>query len=100
MLIQMASVSYPILPRLIYAVLWLMVFPAVIMLLLFRSLGQPAYRRHLAERFARYPTAASKEPLWCHAASMGEVHALKPLLVAMLRRRSPPKRSLQLELLE
>ena len=96
MLIQMASVSYPILPRLIYAVLWLMAFPAVIILLLFRSLGQPAYRRHLAERFARYPTAASKEPLWCHAASMGEVHALKPLLVAMLRPHSLPKRLPQL----
>lgn len=64
MLIQMASVSYPILPRLIYAVLWLMAFPAVIILLLFRSLGQPAYRRHLGERFARYPMAASKQPLW------------------------------------
>jgi 3-deoxy-D-manno-octulosonic-acid transferase len=83
MLIQMASVSYPILPRLIYAVLWLMAFPAVIILLLFRSLGQPAYRRHLGERFARYPMAASKQPLWCHAASMGEVHALKPLLLAL-----------------
>lgn len=83
MLIRMAPVSYPILPRLIYAALWVLAFPAVIALLLFRSLGQPAYRRHLAERFAHYPAAASREPLWCHAASMGEVHALKPLLLAL-----------------
>ena len=82
MLKQMASVSYPILPRLMYAALWLLAFPAVIGLLLFRSLAQPAYRRHLSERFARYPQAG-KAPLWCHAASMGEVHALKPLLAAM-----------------
>lgn len=82
MLNQMASVSYPILPRLIYAALWLLALPAVIGLLLFRSLAQPAYRRNLFERFARYPAAASA-PLWCHAASMGEVHALKPLLLAL-----------------
>jgi 3-deoxy-D-manno-octulosonic-acid transferase len=79
----MASVSYPILPRLIYAALWLLAFPAVIGLLLFRSLAQPAYRRHLSERFAIYPPAPAAAPLWCHAASMGEVHALKPLLLAL-----------------
>ena len=83
MLIQMASVSYPILPRLIYAALWLLAFPAVIGLLLFRSLAQPAYRRHLSERFAIYPPAPMAAPLWCHAASMGEVHALKPMLLAL-----------------
>ncbi|WP_297800910.1 lipid IV(A) 3-deoxy-D-manno-octulosonic acid transferase [Arenimonas sp. GDDSR-1] len=79
----MASVSYPILPRLMYAALWLLALPAVILLLLFRSLAQPGYRRHLSERFAVYPSASAAAPLWCHAASLGEVHALKPLLLAL-----------------
>ena len=66
-----------------YAALWLLALPAVILLLLFRSLAQPGYRRHLSERFAVYPSASAAAPLWCHAASLGEVHALKPLLVAL-----------------
>jgi 3-deoxy-D-manno-octulosonic-acid transferase len=79
----MASVSYPILSRLMYAALWVLALPAVILLLLFRSLAQPAYRRHLSERFSIYASPSGVAPLWCHAASMGEVHALKPLLLAL-----------------
>lgn len=82
MLNKMTPVSYPIRPRLIYAALWLLLFPAVIVFLFFRSLAQPAYRRHLLERFGHYPDAVPA-PLWCHAASMGEVHALKPLLLSL-----------------
>lgn len=65
-----------------YAALWLLALPTVIAMLFIRSLAQPAYRRHFAERFG-FLSAVGHSPLWCHAASMGEVHALKPLLLAL-----------------
>lgn len=82
MLIAMERLSYPILSRLIYSALWIGLFPAVLLLILFRSVRQSGYRRHLAERFGFYPSCR-KAPIWLHAASLGEVKAAAPLLNAL-----------------
>ncbi len=50
------------------------------MALLGRSLSQPAYRKRLNERFAWFFNPLQKNTLWFHAASVGEVNALKPVL--------------------
>lgn len=79
MLNAMKPLSYPILPRLLYALLWLVALPLLVLVLLARSLQQPAYRSFLRERVAMYPTAR-QEPIWLHAASLGEVQAAAALL--------------------
>jgi 3-deoxy-D-manno-octulosonic-acid transferase len=58
--------------------------------LLWRSLRGAAYHRHLGERFGwQAVTAAlwqeSAECLWFHAASVGEVQGIQPILVALHR---------------
>ena len=82
MLVAMERLSYPILPRLIYAGLWCLLLPALLLFIFFRSLRQPGYRRHLGERFGSYH-AHCKAPIWLHAASLGEVKAAAPLLAAL-----------------
>ena len=82
MLIAMERLSYPILPRLIYAGLWCLLLPVLLAYIFFRSLAQPGYRRHLGERFGRY-RALCHAPIWLHAASLGEVKAATPLLQAL-----------------
>ena len=82
MLVAMERLSYPILPRLIYAGLWCLLLPALLLFILFRSLRQPGYRRHLGERFGNYHTSCNA-PIWLHAASLGEVKAAAPLLQAL-----------------
>ncbi len=75
----MTSLSYPILSRGLYAAVWLLALPLLCLHLLYRSLAQPAYRRYLAERFGNY-TGNVKQPIWLHAASLGEVQAAATLL--------------------
>jgi 3-deoxy-D-manno-octulosonic-acid transferase len=82
MLVAMERLSYPILPRLIYAGLWCLLLPALLLFISFRSLRQAGYRRHLGERFGSYPMSC-KAPIWLHAASLGEVKAAAPLLQAL-----------------
>lgn len=82
MLVAMERLSYPILPRLIYAGLWCLLLPALLLFIFFRSLYQPGYRRHLGERFGGYGTFCER-PIWLHAASLGEVKAAAPLLAAL-----------------
>lgn len=87
MLFAMERLSYPILPKLIYAGLWLLLLPAMLAYLLLRSLRQPGYRRHLGERFGSYRSSC-QAPIWLHAASLGEVRAATPLL-RILREEYP-----------
>ncbi len=56
--------------------------------LAFKAARDPRYRHGLAERFGRVPVPASKRPLWIHAASVGEVNAVRPL-VGRLRSAVP-----------
>ena len=54
MLWPMASLSYPIVPRLLYGALLLPALPLLTLHLLWRSLRQPAYRRFFGERLGRH----------------------------------------------
>ena len=78
----MASLSYPIVPRLLYGALLLPALPLLAAHLLYRSLRQPAYRRFFGERLGRHRRSDAR-PIWLHAASLGEVQAAAPLLAAL-----------------
>jgi hypothetical protein len=49
---------------------------------------QPAYRRHIAERFGYYSIRPQQPILWIHSVSVGETRAAEPLVEA-LRERWP-----------
>jgi 3-deoxy-D-manno-octulosonic-acid transferase len=52
--------------------------------LLWRSIRQPAYRAHWAERFGWHSRRAGLQPLiWLHAVSVGETRAAQPLVKAL-----------------
>ena len=70
--------------RFCYAALWALAFPVLLFYLLYRSMAQSGYRKSLSERFARYDKTPLN-PIWLHAASLGEVNAAAPLLVELRR---------------
>lgn len=78
----MASLSYPIVPRLLYGALLSLALPLLAAHLLYRSLRQPAYRRFFGERLGHHRKSVTR-PIWLHAASLGEVQAAVPLLAAL-----------------
>lgn len=77
--------------RRLYTLAWYLLLPLVFGYLLWRSLRQPAYREHWAERLglAGGPSQAAQRPLppiWIHAVSVGETRAALPLIEALARR--------------
>jgi 3-deoxy-D-manno-octulosonic-acid transferase len=72
--------------RLLYALLWIAALPLVLLRLLWRARKQPAYLRHLGERFGAYAPSASTPVIWLHAVSVGETRAAAPLIEALLQR--------------
>jgi 3-deoxy-D-manno-octulosonic-acid transferase len=70
--------------RALYTVGWWLATPLAFVYLLWRSLRQPAYRRHWGERLGRFPPRADDRPLlWIHAVSVGETRAAQPLVRAV-----------------
>ncbi|TYK64341.1 lipid IV(A) 3-deoxy-D-manno-octulosonic acid transferase [Colwellia echini] len=70
---------------LIYRVLLLLLSPLVVILLLIRSKNNKAYRQRLSERFGFFPNQAAKQGgIVVHAASVGEVIALKSFIEKLL----------------
>ncbi|MDR2092385.1 MAG: lipid IV(A) 3-deoxy-D-manno-octulosonic acid transferase [Azoarcus sp.] len=69
-----------------YSLLWLAALPAVFLKLLWRARRQPAYLRHLRERFGIYRTYTPSPVIWVHAVSVGETRAAAPLIRALLER--------------
>jgi len=67
---------------LLYRLLILLLLPVAIGRLLIRSLAEPAYRRHLGERFGRVQST-QKVDVWLHAVSAGETIAAEPLVRAL-----------------
>ncbi len=65
--------------------LWLLL-PQALLHLLLRSRRQPAYLKHLGERFGRYAIAVGQPLIWVHAVSVGETHASAPLIGALQRK--------------
>ncbi len=97
-------------PRRAYSLAWLLALPVVAGYLLLRSLRQPDYRRHWAERFlgrgarpageatpgaagprsaagaADLSSAAGRPVFWVHAVSVGETRVAQPLIAALAAR--------------
>ena len=70
---------------LIYRIILLLLFPIVILALLFRSISNSQYRQRLSERLGFVPQSYKKNGIIVHAASVGEVIALTPLIEQLLQ---------------
>ena len=68
-----------------YTLLLALLLPLALLRLLIKSRRNPAYRRHIPERFAYRLPPALPESLWVHAVSVGEFLAIRPLLAAYLQ---------------
>lgn len=68
--------------RLLYTLLLTLAMPAILLRLWWRGRLAPAYRRRIAERFAKVPDAVPSGVLWVHAVSVGETIAAVPLIRA------------------
>jgi len=69
---------------LLYRALWYPALPLVLAYFWLRGRRDPAYRRHLGERFGFGPTLEGA--VWVHAVSLGEMRSAVPLVRAMLNR--------------
>ena len=67
-----------------YRLCLLLLTPVILLFLLLRSRSNPAYRQRLAERFGWYPSSYQQGGIVIHAASVGEVLALKNLVEKLL----------------
>ena len=72
--------------RTIYTLLLYILLPFTPIKLFLRSIKQPEYRQHWGERFGFYPAYRSNNKLviWLHCVSVGETHAVEPLVNALL----------------
>ncbi len=69
----------------LYTAAWTLALPLVLGRLLWRSLREPGYRRHIGERFARYDgRVPGWHTIWVHAVSVGETRAAEPLVDALM----------------
>jgi len=69
--------------RLLYTLLLALGTPLILLRLLWRARRQPAYMRHIGERFGFYREKPSRPLIWLHAVSVGEVRAAEPLVKAL-----------------
>lgn len=72
--------------RHVYSALLYLMQPVLLLRLLWRSMGMPAYRQRLAERYGLVDAPGLRDKvIWLHAVSLGEVQAAAPLVEALLR---------------
>jgi len=74
--------------RVTYTLLLYLLLPFTPLKLLWRSIRQPAYLQHVAERYGFYSRQLKQPLIWLHCVSVGETRAAAPL-VAELRKRYP-----------
>jgi 3-deoxy-D-manno-octulosonic-acid transferase len=72
--------------RFLYTLLLFAALPFIALRLVWRALRQPAYLRHVGERFGWYGAEARRRVIWVHAVSVGETRAAQPLVEALLAR--------------
>lgn len=72
--------------RIRYSIFLYILMPLVFLYLTMRSTREPAYRRRWLERLGFSQMKLAAQPLWLHAASVGEVQAALPLVRALQRR--------------
>jgi len=70
--------------RLLYTLLLYLIFPFVILKLLWRSLSNSTYRLRIHERLGFVTLDSNKPVIWVHAVSVGETIAAKPLIEALI----------------
>ncbi|MDR1368417.1 MAG: lipid IV(A) 3-deoxy-D-manno-octulosonic acid transferase [Candidatus Accumulibacter sp.] len=70
--------------RLIYSFFFYFIQPWVWLRLLWRARKQPAYLRHIGERYGFYSGDVPQKLFWLHAVSVGETRAAEPLIRALL----------------
>lgn len=66
-----------------YTLLLYALLPLVLLRLVWRARRQPAYLRHIPERFGFYPQKPTRPLIWLHAVSVGETRAAAPLIQAL-----------------
>ena len=71
--------------RALYALIWLVATPFVVLRLLVRSRRQRGYAENIGERFGNYPPAPRVPRIWIHAVSVGETRAALPLVDALAK---------------
>ena len=69
---------------LLYRALWWAALPLALLYLRARARRDPAYGRHVEERWGRGPTLQGA--VWVHAVSLGEMRSAAPLVRALLDR--------------
>ena len=70
--------------RLFYSVIFYLLFPVILLRLLFRALRAPSYAARWSERFGFVtPVQARQDIIWLHAVSVGETLAAVPLVKAL-----------------
>jgi 3-deoxy-D-manno-octulosonic-acid transferase len=79
--------------RLLYTFTLYLLLPWALLHLLLRARRQPAYLRHVAERFGYYAPMPEAPLIWVHAVSVGETRATEPL-VRVLQVKYPQHRIL------
>ena len=68
----------------LYRLIWGICTPAVLLYLYLRSRREPAYTKHLAERFG-FHSKREQSHIWIHAVSLGEVRSAAPLIAQLLQ---------------
>ena len=66
-----------------YTLLLCALLPQALLHLLWRARRQPAYLKHVAERFGRFAVTVEQPLIWVHAVSVGETRAAEPLIGAL-----------------
>jgi len=72
------------LARALYSAALVLLTPLALLRLAWRARRQPAYLRHVAERFGWHTAQPDRPVIWIHAVSVGETHAAQPLVHALL----------------
>ena len=70
----------------LYKVLWYLFLPGALLYFFYRSIKEPGYASNLTERLSFY----KKEPkgaCWCHAVSLGEFRAARPIFFKLLKNK-------------
>jgi 3-deoxy-D-manno-octulosonic-acid transferase len=72
-------------PKFVYTALIYLVALLLPLKLLWRSLKQPQYRLHWAERYGFFTQKINAPVIWVHCVSVGETRATQPLIQALLQ---------------
>lgn len=72
--------------RALYSLSLYFLLPWALLHLVRRARRQPAYLRHVGERFGFFQGEAQSGVIWIHAVSVGETRAAEPIVTAMQKR--------------